>query len=251
MCRNPECQNRQRWHLDISESRFVDWQRVRVQENSSEIPPGSMPRALDVILRNEVQSPRSPYWHRVKRIDGKEWDRIWNAAYSDWQTVEKAKAGDKCVFTGTLIVVPDVSQLNTPGAKAHAISNTERSGRGFGAMDGVRGLKALGSVRDLTYKLAFLACHVRAADSADESMNDREMTEEEVAAQFTQEQKDDIQRMADTPDLYRRMVQSIAPSVFGHEEVKRGILLMLFGGVHKVLDSMLPSSLYLHSFCAY
>ena len=29
-------------------------------------------------------------------------------------------------------------------------------------------------------------------------------------------------------------VESVCPSVFGHLEVKRGILLMLFGGVHKV-----------------
>lgn len=33
--------------------------------------------------------------------------------------------------------------------------------------------------------------------------------------------------------LYQRMVRSIAPTVFGHEEVKRGVLLMLLGGVHK------------------
>lgn len=39
--------------------------------------------------------------------------------------------------------------------------------------------------------------------------------------------------MSETPDLYRRMVQSLTPAVHGHEEVKRGVLLMLFGGVHK------------------
>ena len=31
------------------------------------------------------------------------------------EAVEQAQAGDKCDFTGTLIVVPDVSQLSTPG----------------------------------------------------------------------------------------------------------------------------------------
>jgi len=51
-----------------TESRFIDWQRVRVQENASEIPAGSMPRTLDVILRGDV--------------------------------VERAKAGDKSIFTG-------------------------------------------------------------------------------------------------------------------------------------------------------
>ena len=29
------------------------------------------------------------------------------------------------------------------------------------------------------------------------------------------------------------MVESVCPSVFGHTDVKRGVLLMLFGGVHK------------------
>ena len=31
------------------------------------------------------------------------------------EAVEMAQAGDKCDFTGTLIVVPDVSTLSTPG----------------------------------------------------------------------------------------------------------------------------------------
>ena len=29
--------------------------------------------------------------------------------------MEQAQAGDKCDFTGTLIVVPDVSKLQVPG----------------------------------------------------------------------------------------------------------------------------------------
>jgi DNA replicative helicase MCM subunit Mcm2 (Cdc46/Mcm family) len=40
----------------MKRSRFVDWQRLRVQENADEIPPGSMPRSLDVVLRHEVVS---------------------------------------------------------------------------------------------------------------------------------------------------------------------------------------------------
>lgn len=31
------------------------------------------------------------------------------------EMVERAKAGDKCIFTGTLIVVPDVAAFRTPG----------------------------------------------------------------------------------------------------------------------------------------
>jgi DNA replication licensing factor MCM6 len=96
-----------------------------------------MPRSLDVILRAEV--------------------------------VEKAKAGDKCIFTGTFIVVPDVAQLGLPGVNAEMIKTAGggRPGgmRGVGAESmGVSGLKMLGA-RDLTYKTAFLACMVQAADS--------------------------------------------------------------------------------------
>jgi len=29
----------------IEQSKFSDWQRVRIQENSNEIPTGSMPRS--------------------------------------------------------------------------------------------------------------------------------------------------------------------------------------------------------------
>jgi DNA replication licensing factor MCM6 len=44
ICSNETCQNRKSWQLNIQQSRFVDWQKVRIQENANEIPTGSMPR---------------------------------------------------------------------------------------------------------------------------------------------------------------------------------------------------------------
>jgi DNA replication licensing factor MCM6 len=135
LCPNPTCGNRTAWKLQIDTSRFTDWQKVRIQENPSEIPTGSMPRSLDVILRSEL--------------------------------VERAKAGDKCVFTGTFIVVPDVSQLGLPGGNAAQLQRESNKGGGGaptgGIGGGVTGLKSLG-VRDLQYKTAFLACMVTEAD---------------------------------------------------------------------------------------
>jgi DNA replication licensing factor MCM6 len=80
--------------------------------------------------------------------------------------VERAKAGDKCVFTGTFIVVPDVSQLGLPGVNSEMQREAARAGAvgtrvGGG---GVTGLKSLG-VRDLQYKTAFLACMVHDTDA--------------------------------------------------------------------------------------
>ena len=51
---------------------------------------------------------------------------------------------------------------------------------------------------------------------------------------FTATELEDINRIRQTPQLYSKLVESIAPSIYGHSEIKAGILLMLFGGVHKV-----------------
>ena len=48
------------------------------------------------------------------------------------EAVEMAQAGDKCDFIGTLIVVPDVAQINMPGSKAET-----RAGRGNKALAGI------------------------------------------------------------------------------------------------------------------
>lgn len=138
-CLNTTCENRQRWILDTSLSSFSDWQLVRIQENSHEIPAGSMPRSMKIVLRHDV--------------------------------VEQAKPGDKCVFTGSLIVVPDIAQLGGGGVanakfKAGGGGGNGRRAGGEGSVGGgVMGLKELG-VRDLTYSLCFLAHSVQTSHSA-------------------------------------------------------------------------------------
>lgn len=65
------------------------------------------------------------------------------------------------------------------------------------------------------------------------NVRDDEATMQSVLNEFTQEQRNKILSMRHDPELYRKLTDSITPTVFGHEEVKRGVLLMLFGGVHK------------------
>lgn len=226
-CPNLTCGNRQGWRLDIRQSTFVDWQKVRIQENSSEIPTGSMPRTMDVILRGEI--------------------------------VDRAKAGEKCVFTGALIVIPDVSQLGLPGVRPEALRdnrNAPRSGDVGGS--GVTGLKSLG-VRDLTYRLAFLACMVTpdtstpgttpsqhlAGQAANilaslnqtappDPMDSVEQVQEAFLDSLTVSEIQDLKNMVHSDHVYSRLVNSLAPMVYGHEIVKKGLLLQLMGGVTKV-----------------
>lgn len=51
---------------------------------------------------------------------------------------------------------------------------------------------------------------------------------------FTTQELEEIEDIKSTPDLYARIIESVAPAIYGHPEIKAGILLMLFGGVHKV-----------------
>lgn len=196
----PSCENQSYFTLNVSKSQFIDWQRIRIQENSNEIPTGSMPRTLDVILRGE--------------------------------TVERAKPGDKCKFTGCEIVIPDVSQLGLPGLKPQSV---KESARGSELSSGVTGLKSLG-VRDLTYKLAFGACHVASMvnkaggnEQLEVDLNDQEV----FLTSLSDAEVLQLKEMVKDEHIYDKLVNSIAPAVFGHEVIKKGILLQLLGGVHK------------------
>lgn len=202
ICRNPVCANRSRFMLDVNKSRFVDFQKVRIQETQSELPRGSIPRSVEVILRAEA--------------------------------VETAQAGDRCDFTGTLIVVPDVGALNMPGAQAETSAKVGRGAEGF-QNEGVRGLKTLG-VRDLTYKLAFLACTVTPSNSklGGQTFREEELTAEAIKKQMTDEEWQAVYDMSQDKNLYQNFCSSLFPTIHGNDEIKRGILLMLFGGVPKV-----------------
>ena len=85
-CPNHLCSNRTKYEIDIQESEFSNWQRIHVQESTEEIPNGSLPRNIDVIVRNEL--------------------------------VEKIKPGSHLKFTGYCAVVPDILQLKLPNLKS-------------------------------------------------------------------------------------------------------------------------------------
>lgn len=111
--------------MDVHNSLFVDFQRLRIQENQEELPLGCVPRNIEIIVRGEC--------------------------------VEMAQPGDHCDFIGTLIAVPDVSMLSTPGVSSQTKSGAR--GKDQSENEGLSGLKSLG-VRELTYRDAFLVSSI-------------------------------------------------------------------------------------------
>jgi DNA replication licensing factor MCM6 len=198
------CNNIMDFELISKESVFQDWQKLRLQEHSSDIPPGSMPRSIDVILRGDM--------------------------------VEQAKPGDRTIFTGMLIVVPDIVQLTKPGEKVSSSKETAGLQRNEAkAFDGISGLQRTG-VKDLSYKMVFIAYQVQSADSrfgfrkvtaADDEDN------EDTINNMTRAEQQLVISMKDQEDLYTKLAQSVAPTVYGHLDVKKGLLLQLFGGIPK------------------
>ncbi|KAF7388363.1 hypothetical protein HZH68_012305 [Vespula germanica] len=201
ICHNPVCSNRRRFILDVDNSIFIDFQKIRIQETQAELPRGCIPRSLEVILRAE--------------------------------TVESVQAGDRYDFTGTLIVVPDVGALALPGVKSEPGSRHKQGDQD----EGITGLKALG-IRDLTYKIAFLACSITATSLrfGGTEMIMEEISQEMMKKQMTEAEWNRIYEMSRDKNLYQNLSTSMFPAIHGNDEIKKGITLMLFGGVGKTTE---------------
>ncbi|VVA25057.1 PREDICTED: DNA replication licensing factor [Prunus dulcis] len=54
-------------------------------------------------------------------------------------------------------------------------------------------------------------------------------------ASFTQEEIEEFKKFAAEPDVYTSICSKIAPSIFGHEDVKKAVACLIFGGSRKNL----------------
>ena len=206
MCRNPRCQqDGNKFQLETESSEFCDWQKLRVQETSDEIPPGSMPRTVDVYVRHEM--------------------------------VERCKAGDTVDIIGAWVVIPDGSAL----ARAGEATRQRQRGPIGGGGGGVRGLKKLG-VRELTYRTALLASAILTTSIGRSGLASilyaptteaAAQTPEQVVAAWSPEERQEIRDMQQSPGLYEKLAASLCPNTFGHTVIKKGLVLLLLGGVHK------------------
>jgi len=51
--------------------------------------------------------------------------------------------------------------------------------------------------------------------------------------EVSEEEEKEIKELAHDPKIYQRLIDSIAPSIYGHERVKEALVLQLFGGILK------------------
>lgn len=156
----PSCNRRRGFELVPKESVFIDSQRLTIQERPEELPPGQLPRQINVELRDDI--------------------------------VDLARPGDRVSLTGYLGLL-------------------QRRGRG-------------GVLRVFDFVLE--------AINIDVSGREMELLE------ITPEDEEEIRELASDPWIHRRVLQSIAPSIYGLDHIKEAIMYLLFAGVTKELPDV-------------
>jgi len=159
ICTNEGCRNKGPFDLIPERSKFVDWQKIRLQEKPEELPPGALPRALDCILQEDL--------------------------------VDTARPGDPCQIVGILCSTQDYSAVRRRKAP--------------------------------TFSMFLATNHV--------DVSEREVDRIEIAPK----EEELIRQLSQDPMIHRKIVNSIAPSIYGLVDVKEAVALLLFGGVSKVL----------------
>ncbi len=156
-CPRPGCRGK---FLDFKEkeSSYVNSQEIRLQERPEDLPPGQLPRSMDVRVLEDL--------------------------------ADVARPGDRVTVTG--IVRAEQEYIGRKG-------------------------------RLRTFNLYMDANHV-------------EVSGKEVeVVEITPEEEQKILEFSKDPWIHRKLIMSIAPSIYGYDDMKEAILYLLFGGVPKRL----------------
>jgi replicative DNA helicase Mcm len=146
--------------LDFNEkqSTFINSQEFRIQERPEDLPPGQLPRSMDVKLSEDL--------------------------------VDVARPGDRVSLTGIVRAQQEVLSRGT-------------------------------QLR--TFDLFLEANFVEVAGK------------EAEVIEISPEEEKQILEMAKDPWIHRKLVASLAPSIYGYGDIKEAILYLLFGAVPKTL----------------
>jgi len=159
ICPNEACRSKGPFDLIPERSKFVDWQKIRIQEKPEELPPGALPRALDCILLDDL--------------------------------VDRARPGDPVRIVGILKSVKDYAAIRRKAAPTFSVY----------------------------------------VDTNYVDVSEREADRLEIEPK----EEEQILKLAKDPLIHRKIINSIAPSIYGLTDIKEAVALLLFGGVTKIL----------------
>ncbi len=161
-CSDPSCRQKGPFAFVQDESTFIDSQDLRLQERPEDLPPGQLPRTLN-----------------VKLIGG--------------EIVDVARPGDHVSIVGVV--------------RAFAPSRP-----------------GIGKLRTFILQLDANSIEV--------------LGKEPETTLPSPEEEEKILELAKDPWIHRKIISSIAPSIYGYEHIKEAIMYLLFGGVSKSLPDI-------------
>jgi replicative DNA helicase Mcm len=161
-CSDPSCRQKGPFTFVQDESTFIDSQDLRLQERPEDLPPGQLPRTLN-----------------VKLIGG--------------EIVDVARPGDHVSIVGVV--------------RAFAPSRP-----------------GIGKLRTFILQLDANSIEV--------------LGKEPETTLPSPEEEEKILELAKDPWIHRKIISSIAPSIYGYEHIKEAIMYLLFGGVSKSLPDI-------------
>jgi replicative DNA helicase Mcm len=161
-CSDPSCRQKGPFEFIQEESNFIDSQDLRLQERPEDLPPGQLPRVLNVKLVGT-------------------------------EIVDLARPGDHVAIVGIV--------------------------------------RALAPSRPGIGKLRTFILHLDA--------NSLEVLgKEPESSPPSPEEEEKILQIAQDPFVHKKIMSSIAPSIYGYEHIKEAIMYLLFGGVSKALPDI-------------
>ena len=201
-CPRDECKQAGTMSLIHNRCEFLDKQVIRLQETPDAVPDGQTPHTVSMCVYDEL--------------------------------VDLVKPGDRVVVTGIFRSIP--VRVNPRQRSIKALFKTY--------VDGVHikrtNVARMGfdpSTRNGEGKLPGVG--VGGEDDEDEALArpeglNAEMDDEnEPAISASKEMETKLHDLSRHPDVYNILSRSMAPSIYEMEDVKKGILLQLFGGTNK------------------
>ena len=192
LCTNKNCNNKTKWKLIDSFSKFNYLQIIIIQENFRNNLNNSLPRNIDIILREDL--------------------------------IENVQIGDKVNFIGYIIVNPDNENKYQNIQTSFIINNKSN----------IDDNKYYSKKLNNSFKLVFIANNIFIKEDRKLLLNNiYDDIGNILNNDFTNYEIDKIIQMKFDNFIYSNLVKSIAPHIYGLDDVKKGILLMLCGGVDK------------------
>jgi replicative DNA helicase Mcm len=162
VCASPDCGREGPFEFVQDESTFIDSQDLRLQEKPEDLPPGQLPRTLNVKLVGS-------------------------------EIVDVARPGDHVSIVGIV--------------RAFAPSRP-----------------GIGKLRTFILHLDANSIEV--------------LGKEPEARPPSPEEEEKILALAKDPKVHKKIMDSIAPSIYGYDHIKEAIMYLLFGGVPKILPDI-------------